>query len=43
MLRIEKTLHDIRELQKELAAIGVGIELGEPLEDDEVMTISAPC
>lgn len=43
MLSIEKTLQDIQGLQKELAAIGVGIELGEPIENDEVMTISAPC
>lgn len=43
MLNIEKTLQDIQGLQKELAAIGVGIELGEPIENDEVMTISAPC
>lgn len=40
MLKIEKTLQDIQGLQKELAAIGVGIELGEPIENDEVLTSS---
>ncbi|MDB1432845.1 hypothetical protein [Bifidobacterium adolescentis] len=43
MLRIEKTLQDIRELQKELAAIGVNVGLKDPVADDMAVAVVVPC
>lgn len=42
MLEIEQTLQDIRGLQKELADIGVGMVLSDPVSEDIVACISIP-